>query len=45
MLGQHSRAPVFPLPGSDGKTHRLSDYTFKGKTVVLACFPKAFTAG
>ena len=36
-------APPFTLPGSDGKTHSLSDY--KGKTVVLAWFPKAFTGG
>jgi hypothetical protein len=36
-------APDFALPGSDGKVHRLSDY--KGKTVVLAWFPKAFTGG
>jgi cytochrome oxidase Cu insertion factor (SCO1/SenC/PrrC family) len=36
-------APAFSLPGSDGRTHRLSDY--KGKTVVLAWFPKAFTGG
>jgi peroxiredoxin Q/BCP len=37
-------APDFALPGSDGKTHRLSDY--KGKeAVVLAWFPKAFTGG
>jgi hypothetical protein len=36
-------APAFSLPGSDGKTHKLSDYT--GKTVVLAWFPKAFTGG
>ena len=36
-------APEFSLPGSDGKTHKLSDY--KGKTVVLAWFPKAFTGG
>ena len=36
-------APPFSLPGSDGKTHKLSDY--KGKTVVLAWFPKAFTGG
>ena len=36
-------APPFELPGSDGKVHRLSDY--KGKTVVLAWFPKAFTGG
>lgn len=36
-------APAFSLPGSDGKTHSLSDY--KGKTVVLAWFPKAFSGG
>ena len=36
-------APPFTLPGTDGKTHSLSDY--KGKTVVLAWFPKAFTGG
>ena len=36
-------APDFSLPGSDGKTHKLADY--KGKTVVLAWFPKAFTGG
>ena len=37
------KAPDFALPGTDGKTHKLSDY--KGKTVVLAWFPKAFTGG
>jgi peroxiredoxin Q/BCP len=36
-------APEFALQGSDGKIHRLSDY--RGKTVVLAWFPKAFTGG
>jgi len=36
-------APAFALQGSDGKLHRLSEY--KGKTVVLAWFPKAFTGG
>jgi peroxiredoxin Q/BCP len=36
-------APDFSLPGSDGKTHSLADY--RGKTVVLAWFPKAFTGG
>jgi len=36
-------APPFALQGSDGKIHSLSDY--KGKTVVLAWFPKAFTGG
>lgn len=37
------KAPEFALPGSDGKVHKLSDY--KGKTVILAWFPKAFTGG
>lgn len=36
-------APAFSLVGSDGTTHRLSDY--KGRAVVLAWFPKAFTGG
>ena len=36
-------APDFKLPGSDGQVHSLSAY--KGKTVVLAWFPKAFTGG
>ncbi len=36
-------APAFGLPGTDGKTHRLSDYA--GTPVVLAWFPKAFTGG
>ena len=37
-------APAFSLPGSDGKTHSLSDSTGKN-AVVLAWFPKAFTGG
>ena len=37
------KAPEFSLPGSDGKTHKLSDY--KGRAVVIAWFPKAFTGG
>jgi peroxiredoxin len=37
------QAPDFKLVGSDGKTHSLSE--MKGKTVVLAWFPKAFTGG
>jgi thioredoxin-dependent peroxiredoxin len=37
------QAPDFTLQGSDGKTHTLSQ--LKGKHVVLAWFPKAFTAG
>ena len=36
-------APAFALQGSDGKVHRLSDY--KGRTVIIAWFPKAFTGG
>jgi peroxiredoxin Q/BCP len=36
-------APEFSLPGSDGKTHKLSDYA--GRVVVVAWFPKAFTGG
>jgi peroxiredoxin Q/BCP len=42
-LKEGDRAPEFSLPGSDGKTHKLSDY--KGRAVVLAWFPKAFTGG
>ncbi len=38
------QAPAFSLPGSDGKTYSLADYKGR-KTVVLAWFPKAFTAG
>lgn len=37
------RAPNFELKGSDGKTWRLRG--LKGKTVVIAWFPKAFTSG
>ena len=36
-------APDFDLMGSDGKFHALKDY--RGRTVVLAWFPKAFTGG
>jgi peroxiredoxin Q/BCP len=36
-------APEFSLPGTDGKTHKLSAY--KGKTVVVAWYPAAFTGG
>jgi peroxiredoxin Q/BCP len=37
------KAPDFSLPGSDGKTHKLSDSA--GKALVLAWFPAAFTGG
>jgi thioredoxin-dependent peroxiredoxin len=38
------KAPDFTLPGSDGKTYKLSQ--FRGqKAVVLAWYPKAFTGG
>jgi peroxiredoxin Q/BCP len=37
-------APDFTLPGTDGKTHKLSDYRGK-QAVVIAWFPKAFTQG
>jgi peroxiredoxin Q/BCP len=36
-------APDFTLQASDGQTYSLSK--LKGKFVVLAWFPKAFTAG
>ena len=37
-------APPFELPGSDGKTHCLTDYLDKCP-VVLIWFPLAFTGG
>ena len=43
VLKVGDQAPEFSLPGTDGKTHKLSDY--KGRTVVLAWFPKAVTGG
>jgi peroxiredoxin Q/BCP len=36
-------APDFTLQASDGKTYSLSQ--LRGRSVVLAWFPKAFTAG
>jgi len=36
-------APDFTLPGSDGGQHTLSE--LRGKHVVIAFFPKAFTGG
>ena len=37
------KAPDFKVVGSDGKTYSLTE--MKGKAVVLAWFPKAFTGG
>ena len=37
-------APDFSLPGSDGKTYKLSDFAGK-QAVVIAWYPKAFTGG
>ncbi len=37
-------APGFTLQGSDGKTYSLAQFAGK-QGVVLAWFPKAFTAG
>ena len=37
-------APAFSAPGTDGKTHTLAESRGK-QAVVLAWFPKAFTAG
>jgi peroxiredoxin Q/BCP len=37
------QAPDFTLQASDGQTYTLSK--LKGRSVVLAWFPKAFTAG
>jgi hypothetical protein len=44
VLARGDAAPSFRLPGSDGKTHALSDHAGK-QAVVLAWFPKAFTGG
>ena len=38
------QAPDFSLPGSDGKTYKLSSFAGK-QAVVIAWFPKAFTGG
>jgi peroxiredoxin len=38
-----AKAPAFTLEASNGKKVSLADY--KGQTLVLAFFPKAFTGG
>ena len=43
VLNVGDMAPDFTLPGTDGKTHKLSSY--RGKTVIIGWFPKAGTAG
>ncbi len=42
-LLEGKKAPDFSLKGSDGKTHKLSDYA--GKPVVLYFYPKDDTPG
>ncbi len=37
------KAPDFALPDQFGRMHHLADY--RGKTVVLAFYPKDFTLG
>ena len=44
MLQPGDSAPDFELQGTDGRTHRLSDYRGK-QAVVLAWFARAFSAG
>jgi peroxiredoxin Q/BCP len=41
-LNVGDRAPDFELPGTGGKTYRLSDY--RGRKLVLAFYPGDFTA-
>lgn len=43
-VDEGTKAPEWTLPGSDGKTHSLSDALQAGP-VVLAWFPRAFTRG
>ncbi len=42
-LAVGASAPDFTLSASDGQTYRLAD--LRGRVVVIAWFPKAFTAG
>lgn len=44
MLQPGDVAPDFELPGTDGRTHRLSEYRGK-QAVVLAWFARASSAG
>ena len=44
-LNAGDRAPEFALEGSDGRTYRLSELLRRGRPVVVAWFPKAFTGG
>jgi len=41
--GVGDAAPGWELSGSDGQVHRLQD--LRGKYVVVAFFPKAYTSG
>lgn len=43
MITENSKAPDFNLEGSDGKTHKLSE--FAGKYLVLYFYPKDDTPG
>ncbi|MEM3851684.1 MAG: thioredoxin-dependent thiol peroxidase [Methanomassiliicoccales archaeon] len=43
MIHEGEKAPLFKLPGSDGKEHSLSD--FRGKKIVLYFYPKDDTPG
>jgi peroxiredoxin Q/BCP len=43
MLNAGDKAPDFSLPGTDGKTYTLAG--LKGREVVLAWYPAAFTSG
>ena len=42
-LAPGAQAPKFSVETTDGKKVSLDDY--KGKTLVVAFFPKAFTGG